>query len=155
MLPISNASLPAEVRNGTTQDKKDYKSAQGFEQMLVGQLVQSMVGADGTSAGADQSGDSRMLDRSPEAFGKFYLRLPAERDRQGFQFSRATSPLNGVQLNFPHNRSRDARPFRKLTLPPAKLTYAVADNPGDRSPVFFRHAFRHASSSAFRFQCRH
>jgi hypothetical protein len=81
-------------------------------------------------------------------------RLPAECDRQGFQCSRATPPLNSVQLNFPHNRCRDTRPFRKLTLTPAKLTDSVTDYVGDRSPVFSRHAFRHASSSAFRFQCR-
>ena len=82
-------------------------------------------------------------------------RLPAESDRQGFQCSRATPPLNGVQLNFPHNRRRDARPFRELTLSPAKLADTVTDYLGDRSPVFSRHAFRHASSSAFRFQRRH
>ena len=81
-------------------------------------------------------------------------RLPAESNRQGFQCSRATPPLNGVQLDFPHNRRRDTRPFRKLTLAPAKLTDTVTDYLGDRSPVFSRHAFRHASSSAFRFQCR-
>jgi hypothetical protein len=83
------------------------------------------------------------------------LGFPAERDRQGFQCSRATPPLNGVQLNFPHNRRRDTRPFRKLALSPAKLADTIADYLGDRSPVFSRHAFRHASSSAFRFQGRH
>ena len=81
--------------------------------------------------------------------------LPSESDRQGFQCSRATPPLNGVQLNFPHDRRRDARPFRELTLSPAKLADTVTDYLGDRSPVFSRHAFRHASSSAFRFQRRH
>jgi Rod binding domain-containing protein len=51
---IGSSVLPAEVRNGTEQDKKDYKTALSFEQMLVGQLVQSMVGADG-STGADST----------------------------------------------------------------------------------------------------
>jgi hypothetical protein len=81
--------------------------------------------------------------------------LPSESNRQRFQCSRATPTLNGVQLDFPHNRRRDTRPFRKLTLSPAKLADSVADYLGDRSPVFSRHAFRHASSSAFRFQRRH
>ena len=79
--------------------------------------------------------------------------LPAEGDRQGFQGARATSPLHGVQLDFPHDRRRDTRTLRELPLSPAKLTDTVTDHPGDRSPIF-RHAFRHASSSAFRFQRR-
>ena len=41
--PISTASLPADVRTAGTQAVKDYKAALGFEQMLVGQLVKSMV----------------------------------------------------------------------------------------------------------------
>ena len=55
---IATASLPADVRTGSAQDKKDYKSAQGFEQMLVSQLVQSMVGADGSSGASDTDSDS-------------------------------------------------------------------------------------------------
>jgi hypothetical protein len=47
---VSDASLPAEVRRGTTQDKQDYKTALGFEQMLVGELVKSMVGTTGPLA---------------------------------------------------------------------------------------------------------
>jgi hypothetical protein len=82
------------------------------------------------------------------------LWLPAERNRQRFQCSWATPSLDGVQLNFPHNRSRDTGPFRKLTLTPAKLADAVTDHLSDRSPIFFRYAFRHASTSAFRFQRR-
>ena len=42
--PISTATLPADVRTAGTQAIKDYKTALGFEQMLVGQLVKSMVG---------------------------------------------------------------------------------------------------------------
>jgi Rod binding domain-containing protein len=41
---ISTASLPADVRNAGPQAIKEYKSALGFEQMLVGQLVKSMAG---------------------------------------------------------------------------------------------------------------
>ena len=44
--PISNASLPADVRSAGVQAQKDYKAALGFEQMLVGQLVKEMVPKD-------------------------------------------------------------------------------------------------------------
>ena len=40
---ISTASLPADVRAAGAQAKKDFKSALGFEQMLVGQLVKEMT----------------------------------------------------------------------------------------------------------------
>ena len=41
--PVSTAALPADVRAGGTQAVKDFKSALGFEQMLVGQLVKEMT----------------------------------------------------------------------------------------------------------------
>ena len=43
---VSEATLPAAVRNGTAKDKEAYKAALGFEQVLLGQLVKSMA-ADG------------------------------------------------------------------------------------------------------------
>ena len=43
---ISNSKLPADERSAGTQAVKDYKTALGFEQMLVGQLVKEMVGTD-------------------------------------------------------------------------------------------------------------
>ena len=53
-LPVtSEALLPASVRSGSESDKQDYKAALGFEQLLVGQLVQTMVGAD--AAGDDDT----------------------------------------------------------------------------------------------------
>jgi Rod binding domain-containing protein len=51
---ISDTLLPASVRNGSDADKQDYKAALGFEQMLVGQLVQTMTGAD-SPAGDDDT----------------------------------------------------------------------------------------------------
>jgi Rod binding domain-containing protein len=51
--PISTASLPADIRAGTPQEQNKYKTAVGFEQMLVGQLVKSMVGQDGPLADGD------------------------------------------------------------------------------------------------------
>ena len=47
---ISNASLPADIRQAGTQAQKDFKSALGFEQLLVGQLVKEMVPKEGPMA---------------------------------------------------------------------------------------------------------
>jgi Rod binding domain-containing protein len=43
---ISTTALPADIRSAGTDAIKQYKSALGFEQMLVGQLVKSMVSED-------------------------------------------------------------------------------------------------------------
>jgi len=44
--PISNFSLPADVRSAGPDAQKNYKSALAFEQMLVGELVKEMVPKD-------------------------------------------------------------------------------------------------------------
>jgi hypothetical protein len=44
---VSTAALPADVRAAGTQAVKDFKSALGFEQMLVGQLVKEMTPKEG------------------------------------------------------------------------------------------------------------
>jgi hypothetical protein len=44
---ISNTALPADVRAAGPQAQKDFKSALGFEQMLVGQLVKEMTPKEG------------------------------------------------------------------------------------------------------------
>lgn len=62
-LPIvSDTLLPAAVRDGSTADKQDYKSALGFEQMLVGQLVQTMTGGDTGGDAAPADDDDSALD---------------------------------------------------------------------------------------------
>ena len=45
--PISDASLPADVRSAGTQATKDFKTALQFEQLLVSELVKEMVPKDG------------------------------------------------------------------------------------------------------------
>ena len=40
---ISTSMLPSDIRSAGTDAVKDYKAALGFEQMLAGQLVKSMV----------------------------------------------------------------------------------------------------------------
>jgi Rod binding domain-containing protein len=77
--PIDQSLLPADVRKGTAQDKKDYQAALGFERMLVGQLTKAMTDTakpidDSTGDGsADGSGDtgtdaatSQYLDMLPD-----------------------------------------------------------------------------------------
>jgi hypothetical protein len=95
---------------------------------------------------------SRMLYLTREHCEKV-PRLPAECHRQRFQSSRATTTPDSVPLNFPDDRNRHVRTLRELALIPAEFAHAVADRLSDRSPVF-RHAFRHASTSALRFQRR-
>lgn len=67
--PIDQTAIPAEVRNGSAQDKKDYQAALGFESMLMNELTKTMVATaqpvDGqTSDGAfgDTSSDSSSSD---------------------------------------------------------------------------------------------
>jgi Rod binding domain-containing protein len=47
---IATGALPADVRVQGTEAVKNYKTALGFEQMLVGQMVKSMVGSTGELA---------------------------------------------------------------------------------------------------------
>jgi Rod binding domain-containing protein len=62
--PIDSSVLPAEVRNGTPAQKKNYETALSFERMLVQQLTKSMVDttkSDGSGSGDgsdDDSGDT-------------------------------------------------------------------------------------------------
>ena len=71
---ISDTLLPADVRSGSQSDKDKYKTAMGFEQMLVGQLVQTMAGSDGadaTSTGDDDSADTALDTSDPMTSGPF------------------------------------------------------------------------------------
>jgi hypothetical protein len=62
--PVSEALLPASIRNGDSTAKQAYNTALGFEQMLVDQLSQELASTaaspDGSSDGSsdDSSGDS-------------------------------------------------------------------------------------------------
>jgi hypothetical protein len=47
---ISDAALPADVRRAGAQARQDFKTALGFEQILVGQLVKAMAGTTGPLA---------------------------------------------------------------------------------------------------------
>jgi hypothetical protein len=39
---IPDSALPRDVRTGTAEDKRAYKAALGFEQVLLGELVKEM-----------------------------------------------------------------------------------------------------------------
>jgi Rod binding domain-containing protein len=55
--PIDQSLLPAEIRNGSSADKKSYQAALGFERMLLGELTKAMTDTAKPSEG-DQSGDA-------------------------------------------------------------------------------------------------
>jgi Rod binding domain-containing protein len=40
---IPDAALPAAVRSGSAADQQSYRSALGFEQVMLGQLVEALV----------------------------------------------------------------------------------------------------------------
>ncbi|MFL5963075.1 MAG: hypothetical protein ACJ757_09320 [Gaiellaceae bacterium] len=62
LTPIDTSLLPAEVRNGSAQDRELYTAALAFEQQLTQQLAQSLVATtqpqDDTSS--DDDGSSSM-----------------------------------------------------------------------------------------------
>ena len=45
MPSLADSALPAAVRAGSDADKRAYKAALGFEQLLLGQLVKEMTAA--------------------------------------------------------------------------------------------------------------
>jgi Rod binding domain-containing protein len=53
---VDQATLPADVRNGSKADRDRYVAALGFERMLVAQLTQQL--ADTTKPSGDESGSA-------------------------------------------------------------------------------------------------
>lgn len=51
--PIDASTLPADIRNGSTEDKTNYTAALQFERQLVEQLTQTM--SETTGSGDDES----------------------------------------------------------------------------------------------------
>jgi Rod binding domain-containing protein len=53
---VPDSALPADVRSGSADDKKTYKAALGFEQVMLGELVKASTAstplAEGPYAGA-------------------------------------------------------------------------------------------------------
>ena len=58
---VPDTALPADVRNGSDQDKQTYKAALAFERQLLTQLLQGLdTSNDDSSDGSDDDGDSVM-----------------------------------------------------------------------------------------------
>jgi hypothetical protein len=83
----------------------------------------------------------------------------------GYRLDYFAKPITGfVQQRAQGSRARNfsaaeaivtsVAPEHETRLSPARLADSATDDLGDRSQVFSRYAFQHASSSAFRFQCR-
>ena len=56
---VPQTALPASVRSGSAQDQQDYRAALGFEQVLLGQLVQEMIPDDSELAQGPYAGAVR------------------------------------------------------------------------------------------------
>jgi Rod binding domain-containing protein len=72
--PIDQAALPAEVRNGTKQDKKAYEAALGFERMLLGELTKTLADT-AKPAGSDEGDDSSDGGGSQDAASSMYMQM--------------------------------------------------------------------------------
>jgi hypothetical protein len=114
-------------------------------------------------AATDSGGIKDMKTNRPEN-RKSTVQLSANMRNQGGNFgfkagSKPGAPAGPAIDRVPagvHDRSTacrrwDARTLRQPGLPTAQLANAIAAHPADGSPVCCN-AFRHASSSAFRFQ---
>jgi hypothetical protein len=53
---VPDSALPAAVRSGSTADQEAYRSALGFEQVMLGQLVESIVPKDSALADSPYAG---------------------------------------------------------------------------------------------------
>jgi Rod binding domain-containing protein len=56
--PIDQATLPADIRAGSTQDKQSYTAALGFERMLLGELTKAMAETAKPAGGEDDNKDA-------------------------------------------------------------------------------------------------
>jgi Rod binding domain-containing protein len=71
--PIDQSLLPADVRKGTSADRKEYATALGFERTLVNELTKAMADtakpADGSDASDGSGGDNQ------DAASSMYLQM--------------------------------------------------------------------------------
>jgi Rod binding domain-containing protein len=70
--PIDQSLLPADVRKGTSADRKQYTAALGFERALVSEMTKTMVataqpGADGSSS-SSEGDDSQPQDAASSTY---------------------------------------------------------------------------------------
>jgi hypothetical protein len=79
--PIDNASLPADIRNGSQSDKDNYNAGLQFEKQLVEQLTQSMsdstkAASGGDDSSSDDSGDDSSSNGSDAVTDSYNQQLP-------------------------------------------------------------------------------
>ena len=55
---LERATLPADVRNGSAEDKRTYQAAMGFERMLLTQLTQRLTTALEASSRDERGGSA-------------------------------------------------------------------------------------------------
>jgi Rod binding domain-containing protein len=70
--PIDQATLPADIRNGSKQDKQAYTAALGFERMLLGELTKTMAD---TAKPVDGSDGSDASSQSTDAASSMYMQM--------------------------------------------------------------------------------
>ena len=58
--PIDQSLLPAEVREGTKQDRQNYEAALSFERMLLGQLTKALADTAKPADDSEQDAASSM-----------------------------------------------------------------------------------------------
>ncbi|MDX6397249.1 MAG: hypothetical protein QOJ43_657 [Gaiellaceae bacterium] len=63
--PIDQSLLPAEVRDGSKQDKQSYQAALGFERMLLGELTKALAD---TAKPAGEDGDAQPEDAASSMY---------------------------------------------------------------------------------------
>jgi Rod binding domain-containing protein len=79
--PIDQATLPADIRNGSKQDKQAYTAALGFERMLLGELTKQMAetakpaGSDDSDSSSTDSGDGSDSSQSTDAASSMYQQM--------------------------------------------------------------------------------
>jgi Rod binding domain-containing protein len=64
---VSDAALPRDVRAGSTDDKRAYKAALGFEKLLLGQLVKEMSAATPSTSGPPAARGDAVTDAMTDA----------------------------------------------------------------------------------------
>lgn len=75
--PIDQSTLPADIRNGSTDRKKSYEAALGFERMLVQQLTKSLADtANPIDGGSTDDGSDDGTGSSDPATQSYQSMLP-------------------------------------------------------------------------------
>jgi Rod binding domain-containing protein len=98
--PIDQSLIPADVRNGSSQDKKTYQAALGFEQTLVNELTKAMSdtaqpdgsGGDDMTSTDDSTDAGEAADDSQDAATSMYMQMLPD------QLSTAITQAGGLGL---------------------------------------------------------